>query len=80
MLWEVWAIPTSNLIAAEETEAEALAVVRALLSEGWKPAELVLILDDPALADEDLPPGITGDDLCRRAEAASQHPPRRMPA
>jgi len=28
MIWEVWAIPTSNLIAAEESEAEALAVVR----------------------------------------------------
>jgi hypothetical protein len=80
MIWEVWAIPTSNLIAAEESEAEALAVVRDLLSEGWKPSELVLILDDPALADEGLPPGVTGDELCRRAEAASPQPPRPMPA
>lgn len=77
MTWEVWAVPTSNLIAAEDTEAEALAVVRTLLTEGWTPAELVLIFDDPALADEDLPPGVSGDELARRAEAAGNPPTRR---
>ena len=77
MYWEVWSIPTSNMIAAEATEAEALAVVRELLAADWTPDELVLIFDDPALADEDLPPGISGDELARRAEAAGTDPARR---
>jgi hypothetical protein len=71
MTWEVWAIPTSNLIAAEATEAEALAVVRQLLASDWAPDELTLIFDDPSLADEELPPAVTGDDLARRAGVTS---------
>jgi hypothetical protein len=44
MQWEVWAIPTSNLIAAEATENRALAIVRDLLAADWTPDELTLIV------------------------------------
>lgn len=77
MTWEVWAIPTSNIITAKATEAEALAVVRQLLAADWTADELVMIFDDPALADEDLPPGITGDELARRAGPDGDTPVRR---
>jgi hypothetical protein len=77
MHWEVWSIPTSNLIATSESEEGALGVVRELLGKDWAPDELVMIVDDPALADEDLPPGVTGEELTRRAEAAGTDPIRR---
>ena len=77
MTWELWAIPTSNMITAKATEAEALVVVRELLGKDWTANELVLIFDDPALADEDLPPGVTGEELARRAEAAGSSSARR---
>jgi hypothetical protein len=77
MTWEVWAILTANMVTAKAAEAEALAVVRQLLAVDWTADELVMIFDDPSLADEDLPPGVTGDELARRAEAASADPVRR---
>jgi hypothetical protein len=77
MNWEVWDLISSNLLADFGTEAEALTFVREFLARGVKAEELVLILDDPALADEDLPPGISGEDLARRAEAAGSEPTRR---
>ena len=77
MTWEVWAIPTSNLITAKATESEALAVVRQLLAVDWTADELVMIYDDPALADEDLPSPVSGEELARRAEAAGADPVRR---
>jgi hypothetical protein len=77
MSWEVWAIPTANMVTAKATEAEALAVVRQPLAVDWTADELVLIFDDPSLADEDFPPGVTGDELARRAEAASADRVRR---
>jgi hypothetical protein len=55
------------MITARSTEADALDVVRELLAKDWTVDELVLIYDDPALADEDLPPGVTGEELARRA-------------
>ena len=78
MQWEVWSIPTSNLIAAEATEAAASAVVRQLLASDWTPGELTLIIDDPSLADEELRPVVTGDELARRAGAV--HDPARRTA
>jgi hypothetical protein len=69
-VWEVWSISTANMIAAEATEVEALELVRTLLAADWTADELVLIFDDPAVADEDLPPGVTGEELARRVEAA----------
>jgi hypothetical protein len=63
--------------SAKASEAEALAIVRQLLDADWTAAELVLIFDDSALADEDLPPGMSGKELARRAEAAASNPTRR---
>jgi hypothetical protein len=77
MTWEVWSIPTANMIAAEASEPEALAVVRQLLTTDWTSDELVMIYDDPSIADENLPPGVTGEELARRAEAAALNPARR---
>ena len=77
MQWEVWAIPTSNMIAAEASEARALAVVRDLLASDWTPDELTLIADDESLDIEDLPPAITGDDLVRRIALLDSPPSRR---
>jgi hypothetical protein len=77
MTWEVWSIPTANMSAAEASEPEALAVVRQLLTTDWTSDELVMIYDDPSIADENLPPGVTGEELARRAEAAALNPARR---
>jgi len=79
MQWEVWAIPTANLITAEASEAEALAVVRDLLASDWTADELTLIFEDEALSIDDLPPAVTGVDLVCRVEA--HYPPAtRRPA
>ncbi|MGE3908544.1 MAG: hypothetical protein AB7K36_04295 [Chloroflexota bacterium] len=77
MFWEVWAVPTGNLIAAKATEAEALAVVQSLLAVDWSADELTLIFDDPALPVEDLPPALTGDDLAQRAAVSAGQDARR---
>ena len=77
MHWELWDAVSRNQLAAYETEAAALAGVRDLLDEGWKATELLLIFDDSALADEDLPPAVSGDELVRRAGAAHEPPSRR---
>jgi hypothetical protein len=69
MQWEVWSIPTSNLLAAKTSEAEALVGARRLLASDWAPDELTLIVDDPSLAAEDLPQAVTGAELARRASA-----------
>jgi hypothetical protein len=69
MFWEVWAVPTGNLIAAKATETEAITVVRDLLAVDWVADELTLIFDDPSVPVEQLPPAITGDDLARRVAA-----------
>ena len=66
MQWELWDVETGNLVGWRETEADALALVRELVLKGWPVDALSLIVDDPALADEDLPPGVTGAELARR--------------
>jgi hypothetical protein len=75
--WQIWHLPSGNAMADADTEAEALAVVREIVREGTVYGDLVLIYDDPALADEDLPPGVTGEELALRAEAAAPNPARR---
>ncbi len=70
MNWEVWAISSGNLIAATESEAEALGVVRELLATDWRAEELSLIFDGQSRPVEDLPPALSGDDLARRAGAS----------
>ena len=77
MHWELWDAISQNQLAAYETEAAALAGVRDLIGEGWKAAELLLIFDDPTLADEDVPSAVSGDELTRRAGAAHEPPARR---
>ncbi len=77
MHWALWDAISRNQLAAYETEAAALAGVRDLLDEGWKAAELLLIFDDPALAEEDVPPAVSGNGLIRRARAAQEPPSRR---
>ena len=75
--WAIWDLISRNALWDFETETEALAYIRELTGQGWKPVDLVLIFDDPALADEDLPPGITGDELARRAGLSGSDPIRR---
>ena len=67
MCWEIWDAVSRNIISDFETEADALTYVRVLIGQGWKADEL-LLLDDPALEDEDLPMAISGDVLARRME------------
>lgn len=69
MHWELWAIPTGNMIAAPATEAEAQALVRELLSEDWRADELSLILEGEARLAEALPPAVTRAELAARAHA-----------
>ena len=76
-IWAVWDVVSANALNDFESESEALSYVRELIRLGWKADELVMIFDDPALADEDLPPGVSGDDLARRAGAAGDDPVRR---
>lgn len=71
MHWELWSIPTANMITDRATEDEALAVVRELLATGWTADELSLIAEDEALPVEALPPALSGAELMRRAERAS---------
>ena len=65
--WELWHVPSRNLLEDFETESEALDLVRELVSQGAKPFDLSLGYDDPARDCEDLPPAVTGDELARRA-------------
>ena len=67
--WELWHVTTANQLDAFETDVAALALVRELLSLGWRADELTLIFDDPSVPVEQLPPALTGDDLARRVAA-----------
>ncbi len=66
MHWELWSIPTMNMISDRATEDEALAVVRELLASGWRAEELSLIAEDESLPVEALPPALSGVELLRR--------------
>jgi len=69
--WLIWHIPSNNALADAETEGEALATARQIVSEGSTFDDLLLMYDDPALADDELPAGIHGEELARRAHAAA---------
>jgi hypothetical protein len=77
MCWELWDAVSGNIISDFETESEALAYVRVLLKQGWKADEILLMFDDPAVTDEDVPLAITGDELARRAGIVTESPTRR---
>jgi hypothetical protein len=67
MHWELWAIPTMNMIGSRATEHEMLDLVRELMNKDWRPDELSLIVEDESVPDEALPPAITGNELARLA-------------
>ena len=75
--WEIWDLRSRNVLAAEETETEALATVRDIVGEGSKYSDLMLLFDDPDLDVDDLPTPVTGDELARRAEDTGADPVRR---
>ena len=71
MHWELWALKAGNLIRGYDTEADALAMVRQLLSDGWSADDLGLGLefdDDEEGDDSRLPPVLHGPALAARAE------------
>ena len=70
MHWELWALNSGNLICEYETEADALAMVRALVDDGWSADDLGLGLefdDDDEGDDASLPPVLSGVALTQRA-------------
>jgi hypothetical protein len=70
MHYELWDAKSANVIAIVETEAEGLALVRRLLSDGWDPEHLTLGLDfdEGEPGDDDmLPPAQGGAELAARA-------------
>jgi len=75
--WETWDLQSRNVLADAETEREALATVREMVSESSKYSDLLLMFDDPDLDVEDLPVPVTGDELARRAADDGADPVRR---
>ena len=73
--WEIWDLPSRNVLADAESEVEALAIVRELVGEGSTYSDLMLLFDDPDVDVEDLPSPVTGDELARRTEAAANRSP-----
>jgi hypothetical protein len=75
--WELWDIDSGNLVADFETESDGLTLVRELIGKGWKASHLSLAFEDPDVDVDDLPPGLTGEALARRAEDDDADPVRR---
>lgn len=75
--WELWDVDSGNLLADFDTEAEGLVLVRELIGKGWNPSHLNLGFEDPDLDVDELPPGLTGEELARRAEDDGADPVRR---
>jgi hypothetical protein len=74
MHWELWALNAGNAIGGFATEAEALAVVRQLLADGWSTDDLGMHLEWDEGEDGDdslLPPALTGAELAVRAAETS---------
>ena len=79
-LWEIWHLPSRNVLADAESEREALAVTRDIVDEGSTYSDLLLLFDDPNVDVENLPLPVTGDELARRAGAVGRNPSRPTPA
>ena len=75
--WELWDVDSGNLVADFDTESDALVLVRELIGKGWNASHLSLAFEDPDVEVDDLPPGVTGDELARRAGDAGADPVRR---
>ena len=71
--WEIWDLPSRNVLADAESEHEALAIVREIVDEGSTYSDLMLLFDDPDVDVEKLPSPVTGDELAQRAEAAGSN-------
>jgi hypothetical protein len=79
MHWELWALNAGNLIRDYDSEAEALAMVRALLADGWSADDLGLGLefdDGEEIDDAKLPPALFGGALAARAHESGATPVR----
>lgn len=66
-MYEVWELEASSLVAAYPSEAEALALVRRLLTSGWAADRLVLAAENESLEPSELPPPLTGPALAEHA-------------
>ena len=74
MHYQLWDAKSANVIDIVQTEAEGLAIVRQLLSNGWNPEHLSfgLDFDEGEEGDDDtLPPVLYGEALAERALAAA---------
>lgn len=77
--YELWEYRTSNLVNTYDTEAEALADVRALLAQGWQPEQLGLGWGDTE--NEERGGAIAeGQELAERAQAAGPGERKRVSA
>src|SRR5687767_1953906 len=72
--WEIWDVPSRNMLADARAEHEALAIVREIVGEGATYSDLLLLFDDRGLDVESLPPPITDNALARRAAIADRNP------
>lgn len=70
-IWAGGDVVSGNARDAVESESEALVFVRVLLGRDWKADEPVMISDDSALAGDEVPPGVHGEELARHALAAA---------
>jgi hypothetical protein len=77
MHWELWDIETVNLVGTFDSESAGLAVVRELVGKGWPLSALSLMVENESVPTEDLPPGVTGEELARRAGLTSPDQTRR---
>ena len=71
-MYEVWELETRSLVATYPSEAEAIALVRQLLTAGWSPDDLVLAAENERVDVPDLPPFLTGDALVERVTDATE--------
>ena len=74
MHYHLWDTKPANVMAVLQTEAEGLAIVRRLLTDGWDAEHLSLGLDfdEGEEGDDDLlPPVVHGAALAERALAAA---------
>jgi hypothetical protein len=70
MHYELWALNSGNLIRDYDSEAEALAMVRDLIADGWDATDLGMNLEWDEGEDGDdsqLPPALSGAALVARA-------------
>jgi hypothetical protein len=75
--WEIWDVPSRNVLADARSEQEALTIVREIVGEGSTYSDLLLLFDDPEVGVGALPTPVTGDDLARRAAAGGDPTARR---